>query len=52
MEPRACLMAATMLGYAAQRHKFPLIDSRMSASVCAWPSFTHATADKIWPGVQ
>jgi hypothetical protein len=44
---RACLTAATMLGYAAQRHRLPLIYSRISASLFAWPSLTQATADII-----
>jgi hypothetical protein len=30
---RASLMAAMMFGYAAQRHKLPLMDSRISASL-------------------
>ena len=44
---RACLIAATIFGYAAHRHRLPLMYSWMSASVFAWPSRTHATADMI-----
>jgi hypothetical protein len=41
-----------MFGYAAQRQILPLIHSAISASSPACPSFSTATADMIWPGVQ
>jgi hypothetical protein len=34
----ACLIAATMFGYAPQRHMLPLISSRISSVVWALPS--------------
>ena len=49
---RTCRIAARMLGYAAQRHRLPLMNSAMSSSVEALPSSSSLTADMIWPGVQ
>ena len=48
----ACFMALTMLGYAAQRQRLPLMYWQISTSLLACPSFTQATADMICPGVQ
>src|SRR5687768_14364870 len=45
-------IALTILGYAPQRQIFPLIYSRISASVFACRSWMQATADMICPGVQ
>ena len=50
--PLASRTAATMPLYAPQRQRLPLIHSRISASLPAWPSSMHATAEQIWPGVQ
>ena len=44
--------AATICGYAAQRHRLPLIHSEISASEPACPSRMQATAETICPGVQ
>src|SRR5690606_7322694 len=48
----AASTAALICGYAAHRHRLPLMYSATSASERACPSAMHATADMICPDVQ
>src|SRR5207237_7007654 len=50
--PATSRIAATMFGYAPQRQRLPLMNSRISSSEPARPSCSSATADMICPGVQ
>jgi hypothetical protein len=41
-----------MLGYAPHRQMLPLINSRISSAVLAFPSAIKPAAEQICPGVQ
>ena len=44
--------SAVSWGAIRQRQRFPLINSRTSAQVLAWPSLISPKAEQICPGVQ
>ena len=45
--PIACWIAATMLGYAPQRQRLPLMSSRISSALFALPSAIRPAAEQI-----